>query len=154
SWLLPTRRIEAAAALEELAKSTEPRIASLATIQLWRLKLVTATVDEVHRWQAQLERMPVDVRPTGWDIPGDIFARPRQPEAAALAYLKLPILFRQQRALASEALLAVGQQLEKMSQADQAAGLYREIVRDYPRLVAATEAERRLERLNQPGTER
>jgi len=154
SWLLPTRRKEAVAALEELATSTDPQIAGLATVQLWRLKLVAATNEEARQWQIQLERMPTDVQPAGWYVLGDILVRQQQPEASALAYLKLPTLFRQQRTLASEALLAAGYQLEKMSQADQAAGLYREVVRDYPRLVAATEAERRLERMKRPSAER
>jgi tetratricopeptide (TPR) repeat protein len=154
SWLLPTRRGEAVAALEEIAKSTDPRLAGLAAIQLWRVKLVTATTEEIRRWQTQLQRMPADVQPTGWYVLGDMLARQDQPEAAALAYLKVPVLFRQQRALASEALLAAGQQLEKMSQADQATGLYREVVRDYPRLPATTEAEKWLERLKRLSSER
>ena len=36
SWLLATKRTEATAVLEEIAKSNDPRLAGLATIQLWR----------------------------------------------------------------------------------------------------------------------
>ena len=42
SWLLATKRTEATAVLEEIAKSNDPRLAGLATIQLWRTRLVTA----------------------------------------------------------------------------------------------------------------
>jgi len=147
SWLLATRRAEAAAVLEEIARSSNPRLAGLATIQLWRTSLVTATGDDVARWQAQLEKMPPEIQAAGWYVVGEIQARQEQPEAASLAYLKVPILFRQQRPMAADALLAAGKQLEKMSQATQAAALFRELVHDFPHLTAAKEAQGRLDKL-------
>jgi tetratricopeptide (TPR) repeat protein len=147
SWLLATRRAEAVAALEEIARSSDSRLAGLAAIQLWRTRLVTATGDDARRWQAQLEKMPPDIQAAGWYVLGEILARLQQPEAASLAYLKVPILFRQQRLMAADALLAAGKQLEKMSQATQAATLYRELVHEFPSLAAAKEAQRRLEKL-------
>ena len=148
SWLLATRRNEATAALEEIAKLNDPRLSGLATIQLWRTKLVTATLDDIRRWQTQLEKMPTEIQAAGWYILGDCFSRLDQAEAASLAYLKVPILFRGQRVMAADALLAAGKQLEKMSQAGSAANLYRELIRDYPHLATASEAEGRLEKLN------
>jgi tetratricopeptide (TPR) repeat protein len=147
SWLLATRRTEATAVLEEITKSNDPRLAGLATIQLWRTKLVTATMDDIRRWQAQLEKMPPEIQAAGWYILGDCLSRLEQPEGASLAYLKIPVLFREQRAMAADALLAAGKQLEKMSQAVQAANLYRELIRDYPQLSATREAAGRLEKL-------
>src|SRR5207237_545155 len=146
SWLLPTRRAEAIAALEEVASSNDPRQASLATIQLWRTKLVTATTADANRWQSQLEKMTPDVQAAGWYIVGDCWLRLEQPTAASLAYLKVPILIGQQRAMAADALLAAGKQLEKMSQVEQAANLYREVARDYPGLAPTKEADGRLEK--------
>src|SRR5205823_5518275 len=58
SWLLATRRAEAAAMLEQIASSSDRRLADLATIQLWRTKLVTATSADARHWQTQLEKMP------------------------------------------------------------------------------------------------
>jgi tetratricopeptide (TPR) repeat protein len=147
SWLLATRRAEAADALEEIAKSNDPRLAGAAIIQLWRARLVTATSDDTRRWQAQLERMPIEIQAAGWFVLGECLARLDQPEAASLAYLKVPILFRAQHAMAADALLAAGRQLEKMSQADQAANVYRELIRDYSQLSVANEAEGRLEKI-------
>ncbi len=135
-------------ALEEIAKASDAKLSGLASIQLWRTKLVTATNDDVRRWQAQLEKMPPDIQAAGWYVLGDCLSRLEQPEGASLAYLKVPILFRQQRAMAADALLAAGRQLEKMSQAGQAANLYRELVRDFPQLSAAQEADARLEKLH------
>ena len=148
SWLLSSgQRAAATAALEELSGSSDPRIAGLAQIQLWRTKLVTAKPDEISRWHAQLEKLPRDVQAAGWYVLGDLYARQNQPEQAALAYLKLPLLFREQRAIAADALLAAGKQLEKMGEASQAAGLYRELVRDFAHLPAAAEAQSRLKEL-------
>jgi tetratricopeptide (TPR) repeat protein len=148
SWLLSTgQRVAATAALEELAKSGDPRIAGLSAIQLWRTKLVTAKPDEISRWLVQLEKMPTEIQASGWYILGDLYSRQNQPEQAALAYLKVPLLYRQQRAMAADALLAAGKQLEKMGQTSQAAGLYREMLRDFAHLPAAAEAQSRLDAL-------
>jgi len=145
SWLLSgPRRIEAAAALEELTKSTDPRVAGLATIQLWRTRLVTAKPADVSAWQGQLEKMPAEVQAAGWYVLGELHNRLDQPEQAALSYLKAPVLFRRQRAIAADALLAAGRQLEKMGRPAEAAGLYREIVRGFGHLPPADQARERL----------
>jgi tetratricopeptide (TPR) repeat protein len=141
SWLLAgPRRVEAIAALEQLVKSTDSRVAGLAAIQLWRTRLITATAADVAAWRGQLEKMPPEIQAAGWYVLGDVYARLDQPDQAALAYLKAPIVFRSQRAMAADALLAAGRQLEKMGRRDQAAGLYRELARDFAHLPAAREA--------------
>jgi len=148
SWLLSGgQRTAATAALEELAKSSDPRIAGLAQVQLWRTKLVTAKPAEISRWQSQLEKMPPEIQAAGWYILGDLYSRQEQTEQAALAYLKVPLLFRQQRVMAADALLAAGKQLEKMGQATGAATLYRELLRDFAHVPAATEGQSRLDAL-------
>jgi tetratricopeptide (TPR) repeat protein len=145
SWLLAgSQRPAAIAALEELVKASDPRVAGLATIQLWRTKLIKATAADVAAWQAQLEKLPPEIQAVGWYVLGDLQARQNQPELAALAYLKVPLLYRRQRAMAADALLAAGQQLEKMGNRDEAAGLYREIARDFAHLPAAKAATERL----------
>ena len=145
SWLLGgPRRIEATAALDELVKSTDDRVAALAAIQLWRTKLVTAKPADVNAWQEQLQKMPPEVQAAGWFVLGEHSSRLDQPEQAALAYLKAPVLYREQRALAADALLAAGTQLGKMGRDEQAQGLYREIVRDFGHLTAADQARSRL----------
>jgi tetratricopeptide (TPR) repeat protein len=146
SWLLSGgKRVAATAVLEELAKSSDSRVANLAEIQLWRTKLVTAKPADISRWLARLEQMPPDVQAAGWYILGDLHSRQDEPEKAAIAYLKVPLLFRQQRAMAADALFAAGKQLEKLGQVKEAAGLYRELVRDFAHLSAAAEAQSRLD---------
>ena len=145
SWLLGgPRNADAIAALDELVKVSDERVAGLATIQRWRTRLVSAATSDLIAWQSQLEEMPPEIQAAGWYVLGELYARQKQPEQAALAYLKVPLLFRRQRALAADALLAAGKQLEKMGHSDQAAGLYREIVRDFAHLPVAKEAEGRL----------
>jgi hypothetical protein len=146
SWLLPTsRRAEATAALEELARSGDQRISAMATIQLWRTKLVSATTADAARWHTQLEAMPPEVQAAGWYVLGDVLARQQQAEFSALSYLKVPLLFREQRAVAADSLLATAKQLERLAQTKQAADLYRELLRDFPHLPAAGEARTRME---------
>ncbi len=145
SWLLAgPKRAAAIAELEKLVKSGDLRIAGLATIQLWRTKLVTAKTAEIAAWKLNLEKLPAEVQAAGWYILGELHARVGQHEDAALAYLRVPLVFRTQQAMSADALLAAGVQLEKMGQRDQAAGLFREILRDFSHLPAAAEANKRL----------
>lgn len=144
SWLLAgPKRPAAIAELEKLVKSGDPRIAGLAAIQLWRTKLVAAKPAEVAAWRSHLEKLPAEIQAAGWYVLGELHARAGDHEDAALAYLRVPLVFRVQRALAADALLAAGEQLEKMGQHDQAMGLYRELLRDFAHLPAGAEANKR-----------
>ena len=151
SWLLASaQRAEAVSTLERLAadKTTDPRIASLAQVQLWRTKIITAKTDEVLRWQAAVEQMPAGIRACGFFVVGDALARQEQPEEASLAYLRIPLVHGEQRAMAADALLAAGKQLEKLGRSPEAAGLYREVTGGYGRSAAAEEAAARLGKIN------
>ncbi|WP_145096997.1 hypothetical protein [Anatilimnocola aggregata] len=151
SWLLNgAQRAEAVAKLQALAGGPNKKIATLAVIQLWRTRVVAAPAEEPAQWLAGLERLPPEVRPLGYFIAADGLARHDQPEQAALTYLRIPILHGRQRALAAEALLAAGSQLEKMGRREQAASLYREVLTDYASLPAAATARQRWEQLATP----
>lgn len=159
SWLLAgAQRAEAIGVLQTLSTGqpaeagtpTNKRIASLAAIQLWRTRIVTSPADEPARWLSAIERLPVEVRPVGYYCIGEALARHQQPEQAALAYLRIPILYAGNRPLSAEALLAAAAQLEKMGRREQAAGLYREILTDHAALPAAQLAQRQLEQLATP----
>lgn len=148
SWLLGgAQRSEATAALDGLvtSKTVDPRVRSLAQIQLWRTKLVSAKLDEVQRWQGTVEQMPREVRAGGYFVVGEALARLDQPEGAALALLRIPLVYNQQRGMAADALLAAAKQQEKLGHREEAAGLYREVVSGYSRTLAAGEAKAKLE---------
>ena len=152
SWLLSTAsRAGALAVIEEHERSSDPRLAGLAAIQLWRTKLAAATLDDARRWQTQLEQMPREVQAAGWYVLGELYVRLDQPQRAALACLKPPLLFPEQRLLAADALLAAGGQLEKMARPLEAAALYRELVRDFPQLPPSIQARSRLSNFGRAG---
>lgn len=149
SWLLTgPQRAAAVEALERLVatKTADPRVRSLAQIQLWRTKLVSAKLDEVQRWQLAVEQMPAEVRASGYFIVGDGLARLNQLDDAALAYLRIPVVHPDQRTMAADALLEAGKQHEKLKRGEQAVGLYREVLSGYSRTTAAEEAKARLEK--------
>jgi len=151
SWLLiGGQRAEAMTTLQALASGTNKRIATLAVIQLWRTRVVTSEPAEPAQWLAGLERLPSEVRPLGYFIAGEGLTRHNQPDQAALAYLRIPVLYPRQRALAAEALLAAGSQLEKMGRREQAASLYREVLTDHASQPAAAAARLRWEQLSAP----
>lgn len=151
SWLLAgPQRNEAITVLQTLAGGMNKRIATLAVIQLWRTRIITSPPEEPASWLAGLERLPNETRPLGYFCVGEAFARHDQPEKAALAFLRIPILYPRTRPLAAEALLAAAAQLEKMDRREQAAGLYREILTDHAALPAAVTARQRLEQLATP----
>jgi tetratricopeptide (TPR) repeat protein len=146
SWLLTSdHAAEAQAALDELTRSPDPRIAAIATSQLWRTKSSTATPSHVALWQAELEKQPLQCQAAGWYVLGDLAAGLDEPSQAAICYLKVPILFRRQRLVSAEALLAAAEQLEKAERQGQARGLYSELIREFGHLPAAELARRRFE---------
>jgi tetratricopeptide (TPR) repeat protein len=149
SWLLPTeRRADAVAALQSLRTSADRRIAAAAEIQLWRTRLLTAQGDEVQRWQAAADKVGPELRGVAWYLVGEALAGQGKSEEAALAYLQTALVYGRQRALAADALAAAGAQLEKLGRKEQAAGLYRELLRDFPASAAAVSAQARIDALS------
>jgi tetratricopeptide (TPR) repeat protein len=148
SWLLGgPQRSAAITVLEGLAsnKAADPRVRSLAQIQLWRTKLVSAKLEEVQRWQTAVEQMPAEVRAGGYFVVGEGLARLDKPEGAALAFLRIPLVHKEQRMMAADALLAAAKQLETLKRSEEAVGLYREVLSGYSRTLAAGEAKAKLE---------
>ncbi|MBC7854330.1 MAG: hypothetical protein IAF94_12930 [Pirellulaceae bacterium] len=149
SWLLTgPKRSAAMAVLDGLAgsKTVDPRIRSMAQVQLWRTKLVSVKLDEVGRWQSALEHVPTEVRAGGYFVVGEALSRLNKPDDAALAFLHIPLVHNQQRAMAADALIAAAKEHEKLRRVEQAAGLYREVLSGYSRTAAAEEAKAWLEK--------
>ncbi len=148
SWLLSTReRTSAVQTLRELTSHTDPRIALLAEAQLWRTQ-PSADAAEVARWRRIITRIPEPLRAGPYFVLGQALARVGESQQAALAFLRTPLLYPQQRKLAAESLLAAGRELEQLSRADEAAHVYRELLTNYPDNQLADLAKQRLDRLN------
>ena len=92
--------------------------------------------------------MPEPIAAGPYFLLGLARAQRQQPEQAALAVLRVAILYPQRRALAAQSLLEAGRVLEGLDRKQSALRLYRELIRDYPeRARAVAEARARLEEI-------
>lgn len=130
-------------ALERLAEQADPRIAGLARAQTWRLALATVRGEQISDWLAQIERLPEPLRGGPYFVAGMALARQKRPQPAALALLRVPILYADDRPLAARALLEAGRALEQLDQNDDAQRLYQEAA-GYSGDPSATEARQRV----------
>ena len=149
SHLLSGRdRPEALRLLRRLAAGTDRRIAGLALAQTWRAEVATATAEQLDGWNRLIEQMPEPLAAGPYFVLGSARAQRQQPEQAALALLRVAILWPQQRLLAARALVEAGRALEKLDQGQEALRLYREAIRTYPEQTRpAAEAQSRLEEM-------
>lgn len=151
SWLIPTaRRAPALGALETLRMHANLRIALLAESQLWRTQLATVNADGVRRWEGVWSRLPEDLRAGPSFVLGSALANAGRSEEAAVAYLRVPILFPWDRELASQALWSAGAELEKLHRPADALSLYREILAKHAESSIAASARERVAKAESP----
>ncbi|MBB74348.1 MAG: hypothetical protein CMJ75_07530 [Planctomycetaceae bacterium] len=152
SWMMATsQRAQAVNNLESLTADNDLRIGFLAEAQLWRIKLVTASADEVGIWRQRIQRMPEELRAGPCFLLGKGLARQERYLDACLELLRIPILHSHLQTLVPEALLIAGQCLESAGQKQEAELVYREIL-DLPEGLPTTSAARK--RLQQVRQER
>lgn len=147
SWLLSSsveNRTDATRTLEELTRAKDIRIAQLAEAQLWRSQVVTARAAEVPRWQAAIEQMPQSLRGGPYHLLGQLLARHGRQTEAALAMMRVPILFPREETLTAESLLAAATALEKDGRTDEARSVLRELIAEHPTSQAAAAAKTKL----------
>jgi len=150
SWLLTSEdRSRAIAELERLSGTSDRRVAAAAAIQLWRTQLLTVAPDDLTRWRTTAKKVPAELRGIAWYQIGEALARQKRPEEAALAFLQTALSYNHQRAMAADAMVAAAAQLELLGRQEQAAGLYREVLRDYAASSAATAAQAKLATLQE-----
>ena len=85
--------------LQQLTTSPDPRIAQLATVQLWRNELLTADKNTVERWQRQISRLPDNLRAGPVVLLAQAQSRVGVDDAAAINFMKLPILYPEKKSL-------------------------------------------------------
>jgi TolA-binding protein len=93
--------------------------------------------------------LPESLRAGPYYVLGLGLAAHDQHRRAAVALMRIPILFPRQEALAAEALLAAGRSLAGLDQIDEAARVYRELIAQHSTSTAAAEARQRLESLEE-----
>jgi tetratricopeptide (TPR) repeat protein len=149
SHLLSTAsRPAAVERLERLAlDKDDPRVATLAQAQLWRARWVNAGDDQLARWAAMIEQFPESLRPGPYMVLGRALAQRDRTLPAALAMLRVAVLFPRQRTLVADALWEAGRLLEKLGQTAGAETLYQELTGGFGENLAAAGARSRLQEL-------
>jgi Flp pilus assembly protein TadD len=145
--LATDRREQALETLGQLTSCPDPRVALLAEAQQWRGAVVTASLKDAERWEQQVSRLDASLQAGPWFVVGQGLARHNQHPRAALAFLRVPILYPDDRDLTAESLLAAGEQLEKAGDPAGARTVYRELIQHDPRHALVPVAEQRIEQL-------
>lgn len=144
SWLLSTNNQAAAlATLRQLATAKDKRLALLAEAQTWRTQTVTASPSDVERWGHIVAATPIRLQAGPLYLLATTQQRLGQVDAASLSYLRLPILFPNNRPLAASAMLAAANTLATNHPSD-ARQLYRELVRNFSDTAQAAQAKQQL----------
>jgi len=146
SYLLVGRnRAAALSKLKTLAAESEGPIAQLALAQTWRAAVPTVDERQLVAWRRTIENMPEPLAAGPYFVLGRGLSQMKQWEQAALAMMRVPILYPQQRSLSAQALLDAGRCLERLERTKQAVHLYRELMREYPETRPIAEARARME---------
>ena len=149
SYLLQTSvRQDVLSRLRQLAAGPDRRVAQLAMAQTWRASVATAKIPQLDAWNQAVEQMPERLAAGPYFVLGTAWIQKQQWEKAALALMRLPILYPQQRALAAQALVGAARCMEKLNRKSEALRLYYELMRTYKEQTwAIAEAESRIEQL-------
>ena len=131
-----TRALRALAALREASGpraqlATITPITTLATGQIWRAQVLEASAEEVQRWTRQVETFPQPLRAGPYFVLGVAYQRLQQFEQASLLYLRIPVLYGDQRHLAARALVAAARLQEQQNDRSTAITLLGEVVTRY-----------------------
>lgn len=109
--------------MKVFAAHKEPRIASLAQAQCWRLEMMEISPEKASEWQEQLESFPPELRAGPSFLIGQAFLRLKNYDSAALAFLRTALLYREDPTLSEEALLQAQKALELGGKPEEAAKL-------------------------------
>ncbi len=146
SWLLASPyRAEALKKLETLSRDLDGRIAHLAAGQLWRDQMLTADGAQLARWERQIERMPSEIRSGPLLVLGEALQRNSRDDDAAIAWLRVTIVHADDYRQAGFALRQCASLFQNKGQADEAARLWSELIRDFPETPWAAEAAKALD---------
>ncbi len=147
SYLLTTnKRAGALTKLRKLTTASDTRIAQMALAQTWRATDAGADEQEIDAIQLAIERIPEPLRAGPYFVLGAALLGRQQWEQAALALMRVPILYPQHRLLAARSLVDVGRAMQRLGRTAEAVRLYRELLHTYAeQRQAVAEAESRLQ---------
>jgi tetratricopeptide (TPR) repeat protein len=133
--------------LKALAGGNDRNIRQLAEAQLWRLNVRDQNVAayELERWQRHVESLSENMRGGPYYVLGRGYRSKLLRDQAALAMLRLPILYPHDRPLAARASIEAGEILQSQGRTSEAISALREAVVRFPETIAAQEARSILE---------
>lgn len=128
--------------LKALAGGNDRNIRQLAEAQLWRLNVRDQNVaaHELERWQRHVESLSENMRGGPYYVLGRGYRSKLLRDQAALAMLRLPILYPHDRPLAARASVEAGEILQSQGRTSEAISALREAVVRFPETIAAQEA--------------
>ena len=156
SWSLSgAQRTQAVNTLRKLSNHADARIAHLADAQLWRANITTVGPQELAAWEAQILRMPANLRAGPYLVLGrgwlqqnarmlgnaDVVQR-----RAVAAFMQAPVLHADRPQLALQGLEQAANVLEQLSWQDEATVVLRELASDFANTDAGRAAAARLPR--------
>jgi len=148
SYALSTPRRELAIkVLEQLTADENSTLRRLAQAQIWRTRIPQPN-DDVDDWESVIQQLPASLQAGPYYVWGQALAVTGQHERAALAQMRVRILFDASPPLAAEAMLQAGKSLAALENFEDASRVYAEIITDFPKTDAAAEAKQHIETLN------
>lgn len=135
-------RLTGVAELHKLARAQDRYIAPLAQALLWGATLDSnvTSVEELNRWQRDIERMPESIRGGPWYALGQARLRRNEPEEAAAALLRVLIVHDADELLAARAGLEAGLALRRINRDDESQQVLAEVIERFPWTPSAREA--------------
>jgi len=134
--------------LEALKESKREPMASLAATQLLRLRIPQATEKDIQACRQTIGRLPLSLRGGPYYILGRLYAAQGKNRAAAVAAMRVPILYSDDPNLAAESLLTAGKAMIKSGLVEDGQRIYSELINTYPQNTAANDAKQRKAALN------
>lgn len=143
----PDTRPEAMATLKNLVTNGRIQHMNFAQVQRWRERLALKPPiadEEIDYWRRRMDAMKPEERAGAWFLIGRARERQQKHEAAALAYLWIPLIYKDDHWFAAEACFSAAQQLEKSGRLREAEAMYRETFTRFSDTPFATKAKLRL----------
>lgn len=127
SWLLVDNRDVAIATLKELGRDASANVSSLAVTQLLRAEMLTLQESRIAWWREHVDSMPSTLRGGAYYLLGKSYARFGKTDDAVLAWLRVPVMYRDDVELSQRSLIESARVLTD-SHRDEAKRLYRDAI--------------------------
>lgn len=148
SWHLGTPRDpDALATFQRLVQPPASHVGPLANLQVQRYQFSALTPTTIDRWEQLLSAYAQPWCAGGWHMTATAASQFGLQDRAALAWLRIPALYSDQRQFGAQATLAAADALAAADRTAEARRLCEHVVAQYSRLDAARDAQKRLDAL-------